>query len=623
MNRNNKVFLSFVLGAAMLFSACSRAVISYDSFSSRDDFARALYHPNIQTEKMLFTQYVQSGLTTHEQREFDEQPIQTMVREPGGHEFRATPRGLNICAPKASQNQHITFHLRILRGIAHTFHVISRSFFGFDGFGSLIESTQSCNLIDGAKGLPHENLTSIALCNNSGEVVIGSTKGVVLLSSGKFYYFAGRGLLSDNYVVNIFCRPSGTMLVKTKTGYSKIARVSLTLEEKEKYFSMQRERFRFGGIINSLRNGIRSPGDNDGLWTSLVVAADSFQYATTHDKQARMRARESIRALMFLERVTDTPGYFARTAFREDDIVAYNWKQKKGDWNYSETHPGWIWKGDTSVDELVGHLFAYTVYYDLVADKFEKRAIRNVVGRIADRMLTHNINIVDHRGKITTWGLGNPNNTSTDTRAFFGKGPISLGTLSAVKIMAHITERDDMRAMYRQLIEEYGMALGTLNAKISIPPFINHSDDQLMFLSYYNLIRLERDSHLKNLYLLGLDRYWQMERAERNPLWNFIYCALSGNMCDIETGLLTLREFPLDLIIWGMKNSHRSDITLQFFRDRRGSLQSNEVLPYSDRAVGRWNSNPYVLDSNGDSSVELDPVMWLLPYWLGKYYNLF
>ena len=622
MNRNG-VFLPCVLGVAILFSACSRAVISYDSFSSRDDFARASYYPNIQTEKMLFTQYVQSGLTAHEQRELDEQPTQTMVREPGGHAFHATPRGLNICAPKASQNQHITFHLRILRGITHTFHVISRSFFGFDGFGSLIESTQSCNLIDGTKGLTYENLTSVALCSDSIEIAMGSTKGVVLFSSGKFYYFAGPRWLPNDVVMNVYCWPSGSMWVKTKTGYSKIARISLTLEEKERHFSEQLGRFRFGGLINSLRNGIRAPGDNDGLWTSLAVAADSFQYAATQDRQARIRARESIRALMFLEEVTDTPGYFARTAFRANDVIAYDWKKSRGDWNYSESMPGWIWKGDTSVDELVGHLFAYTVYYDFTADEFEKRIIRNVVGRIADRMLAHNMNIVDHRGKITTWGRGNPDYTRTYAREFLGRGPISLGTLSAVKIIAHITERDDVRAMYRRLIEEYGMALGTLNVKISIPPFINHSDDQLIFFSYYNLIRLERDSHLKNLYLLGLDRYWQMERAERNPLWNFVYCALSGNMCEIEAGLLTLREFPLDLRMWGMENSHRSDITLQFFSDRRGNLQSNEVLPYSDRATGRWNGNPYVLDSNGDGSAELDPVMWLLPYWLGKYHNLF
>lgn len=619
----SKVFWFCVLSAVISLTACSPTIVSYDKFSSRDDFVRALHHPGTSTEKILFTQYVPSELTDREQREFDEQPIQTVVREPGGHEFHATPRGLNICAPEVSRNQEIAFHLRLLRGVTHTFHFISHSLFSFDGFGSLIESTQSCNLINDRKGLSHENLTSAALCGNSGEVVIGSAKGVILFSSGRFYYFAGRNLLADDYVVNVFCWPSGTMWVKTKTGYSKIVRISLTLEEKEEYFRKALERFRFGGLINSLRNGVRVPGDNDGLWTSLAVGSDVFHYAATNNSQARQRAQESIRALMFLEEVTGTPGYFARTAFREDEIITYHWTEMRGDWNRSITKLGWIWKGDTSMDELVGHLFAYAVYYDFAAYKYEKQAIRDVVGRIADRMLAHNMNIVDHRGNITTWGKGDPNYTRTNAREFMGKGPLSVGVLAAVKIMAHITERDDVRVLYRLLVEEYGMVLSTLNAKISVPGLINHSDDQLMVLSYYNLIRLEYNDHLKNLYLLGLDRYWQIERAERNPLWNFMYCALSGNMCDIEQGLLTLREFPLDLRVWGSGNSYRSDITKQFFHDRYGNIQSNEVLPYSDRTIGRWNDNPYALDKSGDGSRELEPTMWLLPYWLGKYHNLF
>ena len=37
-------------------------------------------------------------------------------------------------------------------------------------------------------------------------------------------------------------------------------------------------------------------------------------------------------------------------------------------WHESSAEPGWKWKGDTSSDEVVGHMFAYPLVYDLVAD---------------------------------------------------------------------------------------------------------------------------------------------------------------------------------------------------------------------------------------------------------------
>ena len=631
MNRH-KAFLLCVLSVMVLLWACSRGALSSSRFSSRADFARAHARADTSTSKLLFPQYIQQELSAREQYEFDAMPVRRAVTDPYGHSYHATGKGFLICVPQAAQDrnqQEVVLYVRALRVAARALDAPLRALFASDGFGRVADSTESCNVYNGKDGLPHERLTNIALCSGSGEIVLGSKHGVILFSSGIFYHFAGLDMLPDNDVINVFCWPSGTVWVKTRTGYSKIVRISLTLEEKEKDFNKQLARFRFGGLINSLRNGIRAPGDNDGLWTALVVAADSFRYATVKAKDreaaqaARRRADESVSALMMLERVTGASGYFARTAFRADDVIAYDWKTSRGDWNYSESMPGWVWKGDTSVDELVGHLFAYTVYYDYVADELGRLHIRSVVNRIADRLLAHHLDLVDHRDNITTWGRGNPDYTRIRAREFLGRGPLSLGTLASVAIMEHITGRSDIRALYHKLITEYGFALSMQNAKILIPGAVNHSDDQLMFLSYYNLIRLETDPYITNLYVLSLNRYWQIERAERNPLWNFMYCALSGNMCDIEAGLLTLREFPLNLRVWGTNNSDRSDITLQFFRDRHNNLQSNEALPYSDRALGRWNDNPYALDSAGDGSVELEPVMWLLPYWLGKYHNLF
>ena len=55
-------------------------------------------------------------------------------------------------------------------------------------------------------------------------------------------------------------------------------------------------------------------------------------------------------------------------------------------WHDSNSVPGWKWKGDTSSDEVVGHMFAYPIVYDLVAMEDEdmkeelEDLIDNVVG---------------------------------------------------------------------------------------------------------------------------------------------------------------------------------------------------------------------------------------------------
>ena len=56
-----------------------------------------------------------------------------------------------------------------------------------------------------------------------------------------------------------------------------------------------------------------------------------------------------------------------------------------------------------------------------------------------------------------------------------------------------------------------------------IPGRVNHSDDELAFLSYYPLLQYETDPELRKVYQESLERSWQIERPERNPLWNFIY----------------------------------------------------------------------------------------------------
>lgn len=611
--------LAISMGATtMMNCSCAPAIQHVPLPAHRRDFKYTSALRNTPRDKIPYTQFEADGCSPEEYQMLEQSKPQQFVIDSTGHRYEATKQGLRICAPPEAQSQKRSPVVQIAQKLVEFLAI-----FNEDIFGTIAAGNDGCIILDGGDGLPYEKLTSLSIQNATGDIVLGSKRGLILFSRNKFYYFVGKRWLKDDEIIQTLYYDS-TILAQIKTGCTKIiSNGNYTLEQKERHYQKIMLHHRRKGLVESTRNGLFLPGDNDGLWTSLAIGADTFQYASTKNPEAKVRAKESIDALMTLEKVTGVLGLFARTAFPYDDPMSFDWQNESGKWRSSTTYPGWIWKGDTSMDELVGHFFGYGIYYDLVADEKEKKELREIVNHIVDRLLANHLNIVDIDGQTTKWGRGDPEYTRTELREFFGRGPLAVGTLGILKTAAHITGRKDVGDLYTQLVREYGYALNAINAKILLPSAMNHSDDELMLLSYYNLIRIEENPDLKRLYLIGLDRYWHIERPERNPLWNFMYCALSGNMCDIEDGLETLRDMPLSMKNWRVINSQRSDIVLDAHKDRHGNIQSTTVLPPSERGIMKWNFNPYALDRGGDEDYEEEPTMWLLPYWFGKYRNLF
>lgn len=60
--------------------------------------------------------------------------------------------------------------------------------------------------------------------------------------------------------------------------------------------------------------------------------------------------------------------------------------------------------GDTSSDEVVGHLLAYTTAFHLVAEtEEEKDFVRSLMIPLLDNILSHNFTLVGNLGNHTTW----------------------------------------------------------------------------------------------------------------------------------------------------------------------------------------------------------------------------
>jgi hypothetical protein len=79
---------------------------------------------------------------------------------------------------------------------------------------------------------------------------------------------------------------------------------------------------------------------------------------------------------------------------------------------------------------------------------------------------------------------------------------------------------------------------------------------------------------------------------------------------------------PINLILWGLDQSHRWDKDENPALDRHGDRQNNFVFPYDERQVMRWAENPYAYRQRGDGHSESSGTFWLLPYWMGRYHGL-
>ncbi len=483
--------------------------------------------------------------------------------------------------------------------------------------------------------LPQHKITVVQEIPVRSGLWIGTNLGAIRygFASNKVEYFAGQRWLPDDYVTGIGIEQAVVnapeiVWIETPKGFSRIEYKSMTLADKSRSFveRVQKRHNRWGQTADS---HLRVPGDlstnqmvssdNDGLWTAMYVAAECFRYKVTGERDARENARVGMQALLRLEEITGIPGFPARSFIK----VGVDLQPGDGEW-HDTPDKVWRWKGDTSSDEIVGHYFAYPIYHDLVADEAEKPKLRAALDRITNHILDNNYQLIDVDGKRTRWGWWGPDAIWEDPDE---TGLRALHILAHLRVAIHLTSNSQYRAKYQaaynDLINKHKYHLLMRNQKIMVPGHINHSDDELAFLSYYPLLSYETDPKLRAVYQQSLERSWQIERPERNPLWNFIYAVgYEAKEFDRDESLRTLQEIPLDQIDWTVKNSHRQDVPMDPANDRHNRKQALIVLPYDELPMSKWNGNPYNLDGGNGGRSEDDGAYFLLPYWLGRYHKL-
>ncbi len=486
-----------------------------------------------------------------------------------------------------------------------------------------------------------------------GKKYFATNTGIVTLIEGKISYFSYGAWLMHPVVTKLAVSENGTIAAVTPRGISVITSQYMTLAEKAKHFddfsvkyTTRNEGYHVGRVLRKygdLESGWLPNSDNDGLFTGLYCASQCFRYAATGEADAKANAKKAVEAMIKLTEVTGKSGFTARATRYTDD--PYFGTGNREEWHACKGIPDCEWLGETSSDEMTGHYFAYGIYFDLVADKKEKKKISEVVKKITDHIIDNNFHLCDVDGVPTTWANWEPDLLNNDDRWYFEKGTNSLEILSFLKTTYHVTGDEKYNQVFDMLISKHHYAMNCMQYKVE-DAHIAHIDDQLDFTNIYPLIVYTDSEAQKEIFKMGLTHHYEYERIERSPFFNIVYGALTNRPCDIENAAKSLSEMNLDLIVWPTYNSYRKDIEVDFAPQEYGCAPQLKVpVEYSSRVLMNYDGNQFVCDSGVEEFVEVNkknanraaalpstdgangmgtamPYIYLLPYWMGRYYGL-
>ena len=482
-----------------------------------------------------------------------------------------------------------------------------------------------------------------------GTMWVGTKLGVTRFDGKSWSLRHSRRWLLSNDVRDIAFDKNGNGWIATSKGVSAIMKTEMTLEQKFDYYYsiMERRHVRPPYLVESCRFTI--PGDtttwkprdddNDGQYTSMYLAMESYRYAVTKNAVAKENARKAFDAMQFLQTITETDGFVARTVIPSDWKSMADANRTISDRQWAEiflnepresriedmwrlsSDGKWLWKRGTSSDEITGHMYGYFIYYELIAEGKERERVKNHILKIVDYIIDGGYNFIDIDGKHTKWGVWAPEYLNDNPDWATEKGINSLEILSYLKLAYHVSGDEKYQKEFYKLFNDHNYRDNIAKAKSTIKSWITYIDDELLALAYPVLVEYETDSEVKKLIEQSVEQWYSVLQKDDNPYFYLLYNGFTGKKLNIERSIFLLQDNPLDLIRWRIDNSKREDLHITRSPIME-ELQTSRLVPPSERAVMRWDRNPWQAITGGNGSSERDGVSWMLAYWVGRYYGI-
>lgn len=481
--------------------------------------------------------------------------------------------------------------------------------------------------------LPVPNITEIQQVGS--QLWFGSDNGAFLKEPEKFRYFAGGRWLDNNDVVDITSDGKGDVYFLTSTGLNKVKYINQTLAQKTEKIQddIRKYHMRFGWV-NEIR--YKEPGDvktahskdndNDGLWTTLYLGSQAFRYATTGEQIARRYVWESFESFERLLTVNPLKGFPARTFERRGIISGHE------AWRPSQEEE-WDWKGTTSTDEYIGYLFIASVMNEFVVENSEeKERVTNFIDAIMTHIIENDYYFVDVDGEPTRWGRWNPEYVNWYPLHVSDRKLNSAHLIAGFQLAYDLTGKELYKKEAFKMMDKYGYLENIMYPMRDMKKTLdynhmgdimgdnwNHSDDEMSFITYWVMYRHAFNDELKQKFAWVTTEHWELERPEKDGLWEMLTYGVSGDI-DIDATVFFLREFNIDLDRYTTKNSHRKD--LEFLPENFRGQTTTELLYPGEREMHRHNTNPFALDQGGGQYSRLAGDEYLLPYWMARYFKI-
>lgn len=484
------------------------------------------------------------------------------------------------------------------------------------------------------KKMPWTELTTIEEID--GKLWFGSTLGAMKLrDDGKFDYYASKRWIPSDTVVHLAKGPENSVLVLTNAGLGKICFDEMTLHDKAMFFEKQvRDRHirnGFNATVSGMKDGDVTTGsmedsDNDGLWTSMYLASQTFRYAVTKSDEALQNVRESLDAM---ERLYTVNGL--NSGFPSRSFMRTGYKFHDEPWRRAPD-PEWDWKSTTSSDEAIGHIFAFGAIAELVDELTLKNKAIMLIDTLMSHVVKNDFYMIDWDGQPTKWGRWNPEYVNARPKMVGDRKINSSNLMGMLQTAYHFTKKEKYKEAAFYLMDKHGYFENLMRPmkEINYAPADadewskmlsegwNHSDDEMYYCGYWGLYRYAFNDTLKAHYRNAIIDHFEAERPEKEGLWNIMTALVDAPNIDLENAIWYLQEYPLDLINWSVFASHRKDIE-KIEPNFRGQT-IKEVLPPDELRISRHNANRFDLDEVGRGASENSAGdIWLLPYWIGRY----
>ena len=500
---------------------------------------------------------------------------------------------------------------------------------------------------------PSEGLSSIFVnCierSPDGTMWVGTDVGVVRFDTDytPSLRFSRRWLMND-MVKDIAFDKMGNAWVATAGGVSEIKRNEMTLADKQDDFYKQlmyrhiREPWTCGSVRLEVAGDTATwkpeDDDNDGEYTGGYLAMESFRYAVTKSEDAHQKARKAFEFLRQLQTVTGTAGFFARSIvpptwtkvhdinrkytereLAEELVKDPRYKPVEERWR-SSADGKWLWKGDTSSDEMDGHFMAYFYFYEYAANDEEKQMVRDHVKNIIDELIRNNYNLVDIDGTHTHWAVWSPDQLNGDPDWSSEKSLNCFELLAYLKFTYGITGDEKYQKEYHRLINEEGYLESAKGINSKNPAWQIYFDLTMEGYMFPLLFRYEKDPKIMSVYNEMLEKWMQNQKEGENLYNNLAYTICTGKKINVEQTIGFLKDTPLDLVEWTIDHTKREDVKV-VRTPILEEVQIDKLPPASIRATVRWDKNPWAA-VNGNPNSMREPVFWLWPYWEARYLGI-